>query len=270
MNETQLFDRLILIIIFGIFYVLSFVWMAERNNQENENEKHPVLKILGYVFMALSFIDLVLGLYRYATIDYLAIDYNINEYYFVVPTPEQYRCIANIKSIFVFLALSGYCFFFKSSDSTTGKKVLKIVFGIIYFSVFVSSTNLYRHDPPEYMVMGTFIIMFLYLLISRIIRKKDISTENVIVLKPRTQTTTSTWKPDIPKEESIKIESDHAKFMPPTLEEHSIIEDKITSNLNKSIEIKQEEKIEEKIYCRFCGEKIDYSGQYCKHCGKKL
>lgn len=51
---------------------------------------------------------------------------------------------------------------------------------------------------------------------------------------------------------------------------NSPIKDKRDSNLNNSIETKQEEKIEEKIYCRFCGEKIDYSGQYCKHCGKKL
>lgn len=47
---------------------------------------------------------------------------------------------------------------------------------------------------------------------------------------------------------------------------NSPIKDKRDSNLNNSIETKQEEK----IYCRFCGEKIDYSGQYCKHCGKKL
>ena len=137
-----------LLIAVGIVYVKAYMNMAKRNSKESEPERHLILRILGGFWAVMAVIMGCMGVYMITQISFpqeaigpfnssnMIVRSSYQTMYWGYATFPQSQCISVISGVFEFLALSAYCFLFKSSHSKWYGKLGKIVFCILFCLVY--------------------------------------------------------------------------------------------------------------------------------------
>lgn len=310
MLQDQFYMRLMLLIAVGIIYVKAFMNMAKRNSKETQSERHPILKVLGFVAASLGVLMGVAGVYLISQITFPqeAIGPYISPNMIVRPpyktmywgyaTMAQSQSISLISGLFEGIALSAYCFLYKSSHSKWYTKIGKVIFCILFFTLYASATDFHYFDIYEWTAPVLFAIMAFFALRNK---KEHAIGENVVSVslesnEPESslgdqednsrfmpvvtseivpfQTTKTEIDNDV-REGSIKLQQEEAEHVPEAdLTSHIEHESKNTdddSSREEQESMPSSDSARDINFCRHCGKKIDYiSDKYCKHCGKPL
>ena len=301
----------------GIVYVKAYMNMAKRNSNESAPERHLILKILGGFWAVMAVIMGCMGVYMITQISFpqeaigpyispnMIIRTSDQTMFWGYATFEQSQCISIISGFFEFLALSAYCFMFKSSHSKWYLKVWKIVYCLLFCMFFASATDFHYFDVHEWIAPVLFAIMAFFALRN----KQDELSEPIVEenkmecfdkapihIEENNDSTSnveddSKYIPRMDVEQNVSTKSDedlreiennqqpeHIAAEVPSVYEIEQVDSSIVNEdttKNQSVEnpaLLEQENTEEIIkFCRHCGEKLDYqSGKYCKHCGKQL
>ena len=317
MLQDQFYMRLMLLIAVGIVYVKAYMNMAKRNSKENEPERHLILKILGGFWAVMGVIMGCMGVYMITQISFpqeaigpfispnMIVRSSYQTMYWGYATFPQSQCLSVISGVFEFLALSAYCFLFKSSRSKWYGKLGKIVFCILFYMFFASATDFHYFDLYEWTAPVLFAIMAFFALRN----KQEESTESIVIENKKECFDTAPISIEENNDRTSNVEDD-SKYMPRIDVEQDVLsksdEDlqEIKNNqLAESIAVEktsvnEEEQVDSSIenedtakiqdienpaileqvnseqvikFCRHCGGKLDYqSDKFCKHCGKQL
>lgn len=317
MLQDQFYMRLMLLIAVGIVYVKAYMNMAKRNSKENEPERHLILKILGGFWAVMAVIMGCMGVYMITQISFpqeaigpfispnMIVRSSYQTMYWGYATFPQSQCLSVISGVFEFLALSAYCFLFKSSRSKWYGKLGKIVFCILFYMFFASATDFHYFDLYEWTAPVLFAIMAFFALRN----KQEESTESIVIENKKECFDTAPISIEENNDRTSNVEDD-SKYMPRIDVEQDVLsksdEDlqEIKNNqLPESIAVEktsvnEEEQVDSSIenedtakiqdienpaileqvnseqvikFCRHCGGKLDYqSDKFCKHCGKQL
>lgn len=316
MLKEQFYLRLILILVVGVVLVKASMNMAKRNSKEIEPERHLILKIIGGFLAFMAILAGFVGVFLISQISFPqeAIGPYISAHMYVRPsyqtmywgyaTIPQSQCISMITNAFVYMALSAYCFMYKSSHSKWHSKLAKVIFCMLYIAFFASATDFHYFDLSEWTIPVLFAIMTYFAL-----RNKQQETNEPIAEQNELDSIVTSHLSDEGAAYLTKIE-DESRYMPQgetsrdiseNLEEQNTVNENTTQSEVKKIEepsvigIEQtrsmivpedtnekqgidEQSIAEQAnsepvmkFCRHCGGIIDYqSDKFCKHCGKQL
>ena len=317
MLQDQFYMRLMLLFAVGTVYVKAYMNMAKRNSKESEPERHLILKILGGFWAVMAVIMGCMGVYMITQISFPqeAIGPFISPNMIVRPSHQtmhwgyatlpQSECISVISGVFEFLALSAYCFLFKSSHSKWYGKLGKIVFCILFCMFFASATDFHYFDLYEWTAPVLFAIMAFFALRN----KQYESTESIVVENKKESLDTapihisdnnyntsnieddSKYMPRMDVEQDVLMKSDedlHEIENNPqseaiAAEESSVNKMEQVNLLSVNKDTTNSQSVEnpaaleqvntEQVikFCRHCGGMLDYQiDKYCKHCGKQL
>ena len=316
MLQDQFYMRLMLLIAVGIVYVKAYMNMAKRNSKEIKPERHLILKILGSFCAVMAVIMGCMGVYMITQISFpqeaigprissdMIIRSSDKTMYWGYATFPQSQCISVISGAFEFLALSAYCFLFKSSRSKWYGKLGKIVFCILFYIFFASATDFHYFDLYEWTAPVLFAIMAFFALRNKqeektkpiVEKNKKESLDTAPIHEDNNDNTSnveydSKYMPQMDVKQDVLTKSDEdleeidniQQPEPIAAEELSVNEvEQVYSSIVKEDTTKQQSvdnpatvdqvNTEQVIkFCRHCGGKLDYqSGKYCKHCGKQL
>lgn len=171
MLEGQFYLRLLLIAIIGITFVFTMAHLGKRNPMEESNEKHLVAKTLGGVFLFFSVIGGIIGIIFLSSVKFptIMVEPPIHSNTIVrspdvdllwgYPTKVQLDVIVSITNAFMFLALAAYCFCFKRSASIWWKKILKVIYILILYTISYSVTDFHYFDKYEIVPLVILIVM---------------------------------------------------------------------------------------------------------------
>ena len=317
MLQDQFYMRLMLLFVVGIVYVKAYMNMAKRNSKENEPERHLILKILGGFWAVMAVIMGCMGVYMITQISFpqeaigpfnssnMIVRSSYQTMYWGYATFPQSQCISVISGVFEFLALSAYCFLFKSSRSKWYGKLGKIVFCILFYMFFASATDFHYFDLYEWTAPVLFAIMAFFALRY----KQEESTEPIVEENKKESLDTAPIHIEEKYDSTSNIEDD-SKYMPLmdieqdvltksdedlreiennqqpesiAVEEPSVNKVEQVDSSIKNDDATKKQSVEnpaalEQVnteefikFCRHCGVKLDYqSDKYCKHCGKQL
>lgn len=300
----------------GIVYVKAYMNMAQRNSKEPRTKRYLILRILGGFWAIMAIIMGGLGVYMIAQMSFpkesiepfispnMILRSSEQTMYWGYATYQQSQCISMISGVFESLALSAYCFMFKTSNSKWYSKIGKIVFCILFFGVYTSATDFHYFDLYEWFAPVLFGIMAFFALrnnkdrstIATIdgdkVGKLDSKTSHVeeavefqshieddSKYMPHIEEMYNENNPEVKAPENVIIPRTDIQIVEQSCmaeEMHNLIPDKKEIKNNEEFEEKQCLKTEESIepvirFCRYCGKEINYqSGRYCKHCGKEL
>ncbi len=309
MLQDQFYMRLILLIAVGIVYVKAFMNMAKRNSKETKPERHPILKVLGFMAASLGVLMGVGGVYLITQITFpqeaigpyispnMIVRPSYKTMYWGYATMAQSQSISLISGLFEGFALSAYCFLYKSSHSKWYTKIGKVIFCILFFMLYASATDFHYFDLYEWTAPVLFAIMAFFALRNN---KDHAIGENIVsvslesdepkcslgdeednsrympVVAPEiepSQTTTKDNDNDV-QEVPIKLQDEAIHVPEANLTSHSEHEPKNTdddSSREEQESMSSSYSLQNINFCRHCGEKLDYiSDKYCKHCGKPL
>ena len=300
----------------GTVYVKAYMNMAKRNSKESEPERHLILKILGGFWAVMAVIMGCMGVYTITQISFpqeaigpfispnMIVRSSYQTMYWGYATFPQSQCISVITGVFEFLALSAYCFLFKSSHSKWYGKLGKIVFCILFYMFFASATDFHYFDLYEWTAPVLFAIMAFFafrnkqeesiepiveenkmesLDIAPIHEENNDSTSNVgddSKYMPRIdvgQDVLSKSDEDFQESENNQLPESIALEVPSVSEveqlDSSIVNEDSTKkqSVENSASLDQVNTDQVIKFCRHCGGKLDYqSDKFCKHCGKQL
>lgn len=314
MLQDQFFTRLMLLLAVGAVYVMAYMNMAKRNSKEVEPQRHLALKIFGGFWALLSIILGIAGVYMITKINFpqealgpyisanMIFRPSYQTMYWGYATSPQFQCISMINGMFGCLALSAYCFMYKSSHSKWYTKVGKVFFCVLFYMFFVSATDFHYFDIYEWISPVLFTIMAFFAF-----RNKQ-ENDNEAQIEVQSNINTTPQVKD--SKENPSNSEDNSKFMPRVINDKDFMksiecetqdinrtsqtESPITDILckfeneldNSTIvdDIKNEkDSIDEQStrvqpnsvsiekFCRHCGGEVNYqSDRYCKHCGMQL
>lgn len=307
MLKEQFYMRLMLHVAVGIVYIKAFMNMAKRNSKETLSEHHPILKVLGFMTASLGVLAGVVGVCLISQITFpqeaiepsylMIVRPSFQTMYWGYATMAQSQSISLIFGLFEGLALSAYCFLYKSSHSKWYTKIGKVIFCILFLMLYPSATDFHYFDIYEWIAPVLFAIMAFFALRNN---KEHFKGENIIsvslekngsksslgnkednsrympVISPEIvpfQTTTKKKDTDV-QEGSIKLQEESVHMPGSNLTSHSEHNSKITddnSSREEQESMHSSSSIQNINFCQHCGKKLDYlSGKYCKHCGKSL
>ena len=300
----------------GIVYVKAYMNMAKRNSKESEPERHLILKILGSFCAVMAVIMGCMGVYMITQISFpqeaigprissdMIIRSSDKTMYWGYATFPQSQCISVISGAFEFLALSAYCFLFKSSRSKWYGKLGKIVFCILFYIFFASATDFHYFDLYEWTAPVLFAIMAFLALRNKqeektkpiVEKNKKESLDTAPIHEDNNDNTSnveydSKYMPQMDVKQDVLTKSDEDlreienNQQPESIavEEPSVNKVEQVDSSIKNDDATKKQSVEnpaaleqvntEEIikFCRHCGVKLDYqSDKYCKHCGKQL
>lgn len=171
MLESQFYARIVLIVIFGILFILSMLNKGKKNSIENPPEKHIGLKILAGVFIVLSLVSLAAGILTITNIQFptqmakqpitanMIVRSTSATQFWGYPTSTQNMALMHISSVFASLAFAAYFAVFRKSGTNGWQKFLKVVGIILMYMFFVSATDLHYFDIYELFAPICFIIL---------------------------------------------------------------------------------------------------------------
>lgn len=291
MLQDQFINRLLLIIVFGIAYIYTMMKMASSNSVETTPQKHIVLKIIGSINVLLGITCLIMGLFWLIQVEYpertIDFSYSANQIVrtsdrYVVwgyPTSEQSHAIMSITNIFSSIALAAYCFFYKKSDRTWWKKILRFFYGLLMFAFYCSATNFHYFDAPELVAPFLFFLMAGHVLKTA---KKQNEQKMLLANQQRAavihKMLEEEFSTDTIKEEDSRFtpqnEDPNKNDANKENEEQSADISACTNILHAAPDTEEktpDDNMKAIKYCRHCGNKVDYdSSIYCKYCGKEL
>ena len=317
MLQDQFYMRLMLLIAVGIVYVKAYMNMAKRNSKEIEPERHLILKILGGFWAVMAVIMGCMGVYMITQISFpqetvgpyispnMIIRTSDQTIFWGYATFEQSQCISIISGVFESLALSAYCFMFKSSHSKWYSKVGKVIFCILFYGFYASATDFHYFDLYEWTAPVLFAIMAFFALRNRqddtaetIVeenKKESLDTAPIHISDNNYNTSNieddSKYMPRMDVEQDVLMKSDedlHEIENNPqseaiAAEESSVNKMEQVNLLSVNKDTTNSQSVEnpaaleqvntEQVikFCRHCGGMLDYQiDKYCKHCGKQL
>lgn len=283
MFEDQFYSRLILNIIVGIMFVYALYNMARHNNHDVGPQNHRVMHVFGWVFSALSALSFCLCIVFLISIDFPSQLYgpfiSSNEiirpsssvFIWGYPTPIQNSVLTMALSTFGFLGFGVYFIYFKKSDSSSWKKVLKFLAVVLLYTFMASATNFHYFDAPEFVAPVFFLVLWL-IIVKR--KGKDIKADNTGIIKnqngeqqPYTPITEQI-DTDIDNPIQVSIKEDILKL---NNDEDAMRTNQESIHKSSFVAINHNEAASEGLqFCRFCGAKIEVDSVFCKQCGKRL
>ena len=218
MEKDDLHMRFIFLIISGIVLILAFVRMAKKNENEQTNQNHTKLQIMGFVIALLGIVEGVMGIYFISQIIFpeksllpaVYMNSIVRSPYqtqiWGMPTPMQQQSITFIAHSFMLFAISAYCVYFRSSNSKWWIKIIKVVFCIVLLMLYKPSTAFHYFDIYEW--MNTVIFAILLYFAFREKKKKIEVKEQVQVVKEKI-----IEEPVL----TIRNNEDESRFMPKSI-----------------------------------------------------
>lgn len=298
MLEGQFFSRLLLIVIFGIFYIYTMMKMATYNSAETTPQKHILLKVIGVICIVLGISNFVIGIICLTEIQYpeQTIDFSDSPYQNVhisdtpiiwgYPTSEQHLALTYITMLFACIALAAYCFLYKKSNTKWWKKLFRFFYGLLMFAFYYSATDLNYFDilelslPIFFCTMAGNILQEVNLLNKRkkrlAIQQRTAAILAMLDQEAETNASSDSGEQFMPQNESIDANTSSGNISDTRLSQETPYDDKPTQTDVNKTEITNAQKatnigVRIPQYCRHCGRKIDYDGSgYCQYCGKEL
>ena len=276
MLQEQFLYRLLLIVALGFVYIRTMMKMGLYQPAE-EQKKYTIMKVIGYIFLLLALFEGVMGIYLITQVQHpsemsippISPDGIIrmsDPIWGYVTTQQQY-VVTFIVNTMISLGLGAYFLFYQKSNSTWWKKILKILFGLLFYGFYLKATDFHYFDIWEFLPLLLFVLMSSYVVMKAKRSDKVISPQEVLCDKPD-------FKEEM-EEEEVSRQEDKTRYMPKNLADNvsepiNTVSHEDTTTLDCQI-IQQDEEKPVYMFCRYCGKKIDYEGvKYCKHCGKPL
>lgn len=276
MLEGQFYIRLLLNIIVGVMFAYALFKMAQHNNHETGVRSHKVLHVAGWFFICFSVICLLACIYYLTLVDFpnemiipfVGANTIVRPSSAVCvwgqPTMIQSMVLTMAMSTFDCLGIGAYFLYFKSSDSSLWKKLVKFFVIVLLYAFMASATKFNYFDTPEFVSPVLFLILWLF-----IIRRENTTIKSEIIQEKLT------LQEDEKSLESRKKNMEGNKINEPiddsfntTKEEPVIVEEKACKSDN-SVPV-SEISSDKMQYCRYCGKKIEEDTVYCKYCGSRL
>ena len=300
----------------GIVYVKAYMNMAKRNSKENEPERHLILKILGGFWAVMAVIMGCMGVYMITQISFpqeaigpfispnMIVRSSYQTMYWGYATFPQSQCISVISGVFEFLALSAYCFLFKSSHSKWYGKLGKIVFCILFYMFFASATDFHYFDLHEWTAPVLFAIMAFFAFrnkqeesIEPIVEENKMESLDTAAIHEENNDSTSNvgddskYMPridvgqdvlsksdeDLQESENNQLPESIALEVPSVSEVEQLDSSIVNEDSTKKQSVENPASLDQVNtdqvikFCRHCDGKLDYqSDKFCKHCGKQL
>ena len=174
MVETDFYSRFFLIAILGLSFIFV-MFKSARRNPSAEQGKHTVAKILGVLRFVLSAVQLFSLFMSFGRIvfpesslpqpitPHSIIRSSSQHLIWGYPTSDQNMVFISALGFFQLIAFGLYALFFKSSDSTTGMKIWKVILCFLLYFLMPSATDFHYFDTPEIVIpILTVVLLVLY------------------------------------------------------------------------------------------------------------
>ena len=276
MIERQFYFRLLLIIAFGVIYAKTMMTMGQYKPTEETKKKNVIMIIIGSIFTVLALFEGFMGTYLITQVQHpteimLSISPNSiirrQDPFWGYPTFAQQQIISYITNCMTSLGLGAYFLFFRKSNSKWWKKILKFIYGLLFYAFYVTATDFHYFDAWE--LYRPIIFGFMTFFVSlRLKMSRDEASYYQKTINDNTIVNDST--DNMPEQkEIIPAKEDDSRFMPKGNEEEIIEITELTEKDKPEIIVSQATPVYK--FCRYCGKMIDYEGvKYCKHCGKPI
>lgn len=285
MFEDQFYTRFVLNIFVGIMFVVALFKMARYNNQEVRPTKHVVMKIFGWLFIALCAISLTGSIVFLSQMEYpdeligaftgpnTIVRNSYTAFQWGYPTMIQGYSLTLILNTFEMLGLGLYFLFFKSSKSKWWTKIFKFFSVLFLFIFMVNATNFHYFDGWEFISPVLFIIIWIIIMNKKPKKKKEtipvqghtsnLSNESILPTAPSSisENTIEPLKENLHNKETNKI----SEKIYPIKTQHR--ESRVYGDKEK---LNSVETFSPLKFCRHCGKQIDDESKFCRHCGKSL
>lgn len=175
MLVSDFYLRLVLIILFGLCFIYVMVKSAKKNPKD-EQGRHIVAKVFGGLFFVLSIL-LVISLVK----DWMRLEFpetslpqpltphsiirkSTQVLYWGYPTSIQNKIFLDAMGILQLIGFGLYCVMFRSSNSSTGMKICKVILCVLLYFFMSSATDLHYFDIYElYAPILSIVLMIIFL-----------------------------------------------------------------------------------------------------------
>lgn len=154
MIEHQFYLRLLFTLLIGVALIIVMMKFARRSSIQDA-KTHIVLKILGWIFIALGIFSGITFIGIFSNIEHPSTMNEIGSYvvrpsathlYWGFPTFHQNMALSNFLNFFIEIAFGLYFILFRPSQISWWKKVLKGVSLIIMYFLICSAPDLHYFD----------------------------------------------------------------------------------------------------------------------------
>ena len=154
MIEHQFYLRLLFTLLIGVALIIVMMKFARRSSIQDA-KTHIVLKILGWIFIALGIFSGITFIGILSNIEHPSTMNEIGSYvvrpsathlYWGFPTFHQNMALSNFLNFFIEIAFGLYFILFKPSQISWWKKVLKGMSLIIMYFLICSAPDLHYFD----------------------------------------------------------------------------------------------------------------------------
>lgn len=162
MLEQQFYLRILFIALFGILFVNVMIKLAKRKSIEEVPQKHIWMKIIAGLFLVSGLLSLVIGIIALTQITFpttmleqpitknMIVRSSDTTQHWGYPTLIQNQVLSFITSFFSCLSIAAYFACFKKSGTRWWQKVLKVIYVILLWLFYVSSTDWHYFDIYEF------------------------------------------------------------------------------------------------------------------------
>lgn len=261
--------RLIFCFISGLLFIAAFNRLAISHPTSTVQQSNKKVRWLGWLFSILATFQLIAFVIWYTkvyfpgeTIEPLIpldgiIRSSSTHIIWGYANSIQRFCYTFFIGTFACIGFAIYFFKFKSSPSKWWSKILKALWYVIIWMLYVNSTDFHYFDFWE------IIKTILYTIALIICFNRSTS--------PRTLKPTQESVPPLPT--TAIVERQNADDVEESTHEiDSSTDEHIDSNTDGIYTNSTSGKTNDNtfLYCRFCGNKIEYDSKFCKYCGKQL
>ena len=279
MLEGQFYTRLMLNIIVGMMFAYAMVKMAIHNNQETPMIPHKTMRVFSFIFAGFACLSLIFCIFTLIKVDFpskvIGPFISASEivrptsavFHWGYPTMIQNTVLNTILNTFFFLGLAGYLFYFKSSNSSWWKKIVKILAVVLLYAFMASATNFHYFDTPEFIAPILFAIIWLAIILRKNKQSDQLKSANTNINEviPPSDNSNNDKVSDV--DDKRETFGDKViKNIDPIYQ--SIEANMESSNAITSIAATTSEPAQ--MYCRHCGKMIDEMSLYCKYCGGRV
>lgn len=165
MDKTDFYVRILYTVLFGIAFCYLMYYLGKKNCAENPLKKRHTLRIIGIIFITFGALLCILagiGIgnlndYSFPTTplpqpitNHMIIRSSHQHLYHGYPTYMQSTIISCLNMAIIVIALGLYMFAFRRSETTMGRKTLKVVAYFVMFMVTTSAVDFHYYDIWEF------------------------------------------------------------------------------------------------------------------------
>lgn len=161
MLELQFYSRILFVAIFGIAFIYVMSKLAQKNPVENEVKKSKGRIITACILLLLAMLSMAGGITWITMIQFpsemaeqpisrnMIVRSSYDTLYWGYPTKFQTMAIQEIQWFFLLIGFAAYRLGFKKSNVKWWVKVLKVVYIVLIYAFYVSSTDWHYFDSYE-------------------------------------------------------------------------------------------------------------------------